>query len=213
MIWIVRIGMLGAWVWVLRAAIKAALASDTVATVSAAGYFGMLIFVGIPLAAVWAPVIARMLVGKAIDSVNDDHTASSLNRLALEIDSAVDRGERRKAVFLCWVETWINPKLARPNSIGMTHSVPSSWIELYFARRLFRSSIASECIRAADVMERHGFDPGMHNSDNISLLLLERKKLRKRERLRIRAEKLQAARRAAAEQPDADDVDLEDPPA
>ncbi len=213
MIWIVRIGLVVAWGWILQSAIGAALNSDTLAGASVAGYFGMLIMVGIPLAAVWIPVFGRIVVGKAVEAVSDDHYTHSGNWLALAIDRAVERGERKKVVFLCWLETWINPKLTRPNSIGLTHAVPGSRLELQFARRLFRGNTASECIRAADVIERHGFSVGMHNSDTISQLLLQRKKLRQQERRRLKAERLQAAE---AEEGDSDDdtgLDPQDPPA
>ena len=211
MIWIVRIGLVVAWGWILQSAIGAAMSSDTLAGASIAGYFGMLIMVGIPLAAVWIPVFGRIVVGKAIEAVSDDHYTHSGYRLALAIDRAVDRGERKKVVFLCWLETWINPKLKRPNSIGLTHAVPGSRLELQFARRLFRGNTASECIRAADVIERHGFNVGMHNSDTISQLLLQRKKLRQLERRRLKAEQLQAAK-AEADAAD-EEEDPEDPPA
>ena len=216
MIWIVRIGLVVAWGWILQSAIGAALNSDTLAGASVAGYFGMLIMVGIPLAAVWIPVFGRIVVGKAVEAVSDDHYTHSGNWLALAIDRAVERGERKKVVFLCWLETWINPKLTRPNSIGLTHAVPGSRLELQFARRLFRGNTASECIRAADVIERHGFSVGMHNSDTISQLLLQRKKLRQQERRRLKEERLQAAEAAEAEEGDSDDdtgLDPQDPPA
>lgn len=211
MIWIVRIGLVVAWGWILQSAIGAAMSSDTLAGASIAGYFGMLIMVGIPLAAVWIPVVGRIVVGKAVEAVSDDHYTHSGNRLALAIDRAVDHGERKKVVFLCWLETWVNPKLTRPNSIGLTHAVPGSRLELQFARRLFRGNTASECIRAADVIERHGFNVGMHNSDTISQLLLQRKKLRQLERRRLKAEQLQAAK-AEADAAD-EEEDPEDPPA
>ena len=211
MIWIVRIGLVVAWGWILQSAIGAAMSSDTLAGASIAGYFGMLIMVGIPLAAVWIPVVGRIVVGIAVEAVSDDHYTHSGNRLALAIDRAVDRGERKKVVFLCWLETWVNPKLTRPNSIGLTHAVPGSRLELQFARRLFRGNTASECIRAADVIEKHGFNVGMHNSETISQLLLQRKKLRQLERRRLKAEQLQAAK-AEADAAD-EEEDPEFPPA
>jgi hypothetical protein len=63
-----------------------------------------------------------------------------------------------------------HPWRPAPFVIGMKNARPGSWLEHVYAREVYRFTNVDNCVRAYQVLRRHGRTPGPHARDEVNRL-------------------------------------------
>jgi len=172
MLVLLRIALTGAFVWLLWSASvesSANLENDVVN----AGRFALAIVVGFAAALTWAPLFGELIAGPVTGLMNDGSVSGHNPWLVRKAQAYAYRGRRRLAVLLSFIAGVLRPNLPAPFVVGMDNSRPGSWLELAFAREVWRFNNVANCIRAHDLMVlNHDVKPPAHPVPEITLALL-----------------------------------------
>lgn len=142
------------------------------ADLTGALWLAFAVIMGIGAALAWAPV----LVGRAVDPLVDlpeGRSESILQSRGLMgvIARSDARGHRRLARWLCFWEGVRHPRYPAQFIIGLRNARPGSWLEKAFAREVFRFNGVDNCLRAAEVLRRHGLPPTSHPNPSVNQAL------------------------------------------
>ena len=128
------------------------------------------VVLGLVSALLWVPVFADRLLGAPTDGTRDTGLADPPGRLLGLIRRLDARGSRRLARWLCFLEGVRHPWRPAPFVIGMKNARPGSWLEVVYAREVYRFTNVDNCVRAYQVLRRHGRAPGPHPRDEVNRL-------------------------------------------
>ena len=136
-------------------------------------WVGAGVLAAIACAIVWAPFIGGKIAGPMTGSMVNSEPIERPKRL-LRIIRWLDKKERSPALirFLCFIEGVRVPWLPTAFQIGLTHSKPGSWLEKIYAREVFRFNNVERCMRAFEVLQRHGIDPRPHHNPDVNTALM-----------------------------------------
>lgn len=169
---ILRIFLSGAFVWLLWSASTEA-SANLDADVVNAGRFALAIIVGFAAALTWAPVLGEEIAGPVTGLMTDGSVSDQNLRLVRWAKGAQTRGWRGLALLLAFVEGVRRPNLPSAFVIGMNCARPGSWLELAFAREVWRFNNVANCIRAYDILVlHHDRRPKTHPVPEVNLALL-----------------------------------------
>jgi hypothetical protein len=135
--------------------------------------FATALLLSIPVSAVWTPFLANILFGGLVEMMSDGNDFPVDDYVVSWIEWMKRRKFRRMVVLLCFIEAVLHPELPAPFIIGMKHAKPGSWMENFFAWRVFRFNNARNCKLALEILRRRGFDPGAHPDPQVNLLLTQ----------------------------------------
>lgn len=144
---LLRIVLSGAFVWLLREASTEA-SANLDADVVNAGRFALAIFVGVGAALTWAPVLGEQIAGPMTGLTTEGTVTDRNLRLVRLAKRCQTRGWRRLAMLLAFVEGIRRPKLPSAFVIGMNCAGPGTWLELAFAREVWRFNNVANRVRA-----------------------------------------------------------------
>lgn len=169
---LLRIVLSGAFVWLLWSASTEASANLSADVVNA-GRFALAIVVGFGAALTWAPVLGEEIAGPVTGLMSDGSVAQINFRLVRWAKNCQNRGWRRLALLLAFVEGVRRPNLPAAFVIGMRCAQPGSWLELAFAREVWRFNNVANCVRAYDILVlHHDCRPRAHPVPEVNLALL-----------------------------------------
>jgi hypothetical protein len=138
---------------------------------------GIAVCLSLPMSALWTPVLAETLCGPFIGDITTDSTyVEPDNRLKRWIDRAKRKKQRRLVLLLCLLKGTLRPELPEAFIVGLEHAKPGSRLEKFFAREVYRFNNAQNCLKAVEILKRHGITPGDHVNTEINLVLLGLKK-------------------------------------
>lgn len=169
---LLRIVLSGAFVWLLWSASTEASANLSADVVNA-GRFALAIVVGFGAALTWAPVLGEEIAGPVTGLMSDGSVAQINFRLVRWARNCQGRGWRRLALLLAFVEGVRRPNLPAAFVVGMRCARPGSWLELAFAREVWRFNNVANCVRAYDILVlHHDRRPRAHPVPEVNLALL-----------------------------------------
>lgn len=172
MLIVFRIILSGAFIWLLWNASTAASANLNADVVNA-GRFALAIIVGFAAALTWAPVLGEEIAGPVTGLMTDGSVADLNLRLVRWAKNCQSRGWRRLALLLAFVEGVRRPNLPAAFVIGLSCARPGSWLELAFAREVWRFNNVANCVRAYDILVlHHDRRPRAHPVPEVNLALL-----------------------------------------
>ena len=129
------------------------------------------VVLGLVSALLWVPVVADRLLGSPTETTPNASLADPPGRLLALIRRLDARGSRRLARWLCFLEGVRHPWRPAPFVIGMNNAQPGSWLERVYAREVYRFTNVDNCVRAYQVLRRHGLTPGPHPRDEVNRLV------------------------------------------
>jgi hypothetical protein len=169
---LLRVLLSGAFVWLLWSASTEASANLSADVVNA-GRFALAIVVGFGAALTWAPVLGEEIAGPVTGLMGDGNVAQINFRLVRWAKHCQTRGWRRLALLLAFVEGVRRPNLPAAFVIGLRCARPGSWLELAFAREVWRFNNVANCVRAFDILVlHHDRRPRAHPVPEVNLALL-----------------------------------------
>lgn len=136
-------------------------------------WVGAGVLTAIACAIVWAPYLGAKVADPLTGGMVNSPSAERKNRL-LQLIRWLVKKERSSALirWLCFIECVRAPWLPVAYSIGLVHSRSGSWLEKVYAKEVFRFNNAQNCMRAFEVLQRHGIDPRPHSSPDVNTVLL-----------------------------------------
>lgn len=135
-------------------------------------YLALCVVLGILTAVVWAPVIGAKVSDPLTGVFTDGSAFEPRNYLMRLIRWADDRRHRRLARWLCFLEGVRQPWWPSPFIVGMNNARPGSWLERVYAREVYHFNNAENCLRAFQILRRHGITPPPHPNPQVNVLLL-----------------------------------------
>lgn len=179
MLILLRILFTGSWLYFLFAGARAEQLHPVSGDMECLFYFTLALFLSIPMAAVWTPYLASALCGTltgaltGTDDTDDERSAGGRYRF---LNWTQEKGFRRLTVFTSFWLGVFNPHLPKPFLVGLSQARKGTALELFFAREVYRFDNAENSRRAAEVLVRHGVNPGPHWSQQVNLIITRRSK-------------------------------------
>jgi hypothetical protein len=136
-------------------------------------WVGAGVIVAIVCAITWAPYIGGKVADPMAGGMVNSDPIERPKRL-LRVIRWLDSKERAPGLirFLCFIEGVRVPWLPTAFQIGLNNSKPGSWLEKVYAREVFRFNNVERCMRAFEVLQRHGIDPRPHNNPDVNTALM-----------------------------------------
>ena len=160
--------------WQAREDAPSATATDDL---SVAFWLVLGIITGLACAAVWAPFLGAKVADPLTGGWTDSQLEERKNYL-LQAIRWLDRRHKHALVrWLCFFEGIRAPWLPTAFILGLKNAKHDSWLEKIYAREVWRFNHTENCVRAFQVLQRHGIDPRPHNNNevNIALVSLDRR--------------------------------------
>jgi hypothetical protein len=143
---------------------------------SNAFWVAVVVFLAMANGIVWAPYFANKisdpLTGGTIDAPYKEEKSPAL-QIARWSEA---RGKHGLARWLCFVEAVQRPWLPASYALGLANARPGSWLEKVFASEVFKFNNAQNCLKAYEVLKRHGIDPRPHANPGINLVLISQER-------------------------------------
>ncbi len=140
--------------------------------VTGAFYLAVCVGLGILNALVWAPYFGSLLSRPLTGTITETTYVERINWVLRLARWAENRGWRRAALSLSFLEAVRHPSAPTPFVMGFRNARPGSWLEKVFAREVFRFNNIQNCVQAYLALKRHGIDPRPHASQEINIVLL-----------------------------------------
>ncbi len=134
----------------------------------AAFWLACCLVLGLVAAVLWAPALADRILEPPGTSTTEARMVDPPGRLMALIRRQDARGSRRLVRWLCFVEGVRHPWRPGPFVIGLRNAKPGSWLELAFAKEVYRFTNVENCVRAYEVLRRHGRRPAPHPRDAVN---------------------------------------------
>lgn len=120
----------------------------------------------------WAPLfVGRLMANSLTSPLTSGHYQEPHHRLLGLIRWCENRRFRRAVCGLCFLEGVRRPWQPVPFVIGVRNARPGSWLEKVFAEEVYRSYHTAECIKAREILRRHGVEPPPHAVGSVRLIL------------------------------------------
>jgi hypothetical protein len=174
MLILLRILFTGGWLCLLFAGARAEQLHPVSGDMECLFYFTLALVLSIPMAAVWTPYLASALCGTLTGALTGADDKQFLGGRYRFLAWTQKRGLRRLTVFNSFWLGVFNPHLPKPFLVGLSHARKGSALELFFAREVYRFDNAENSRRAAEVLARHGVNPGPHWSQQVNLIITRR---------------------------------------
>jgi hypothetical protein len=130
--------------------------------------------IGVVTALLWAPAVADRAANPLTVGTTSGPGAELPHRLLRLIRTCERRGWRRLARWLSFLEGVRHPWRPAPFVIGMNTSEPGSWLERVFAQEVYRFTNVENCVRAYEILCRHGRRPAPHARDEVNRSIASR---------------------------------------
>jgi len=189
MIFILRTLFTALWGWQL-VSLGFSAQSGLDRDVEISGQLAILVLLGIPTGILWSPWIADRLCGPMMGVLTDSTYYDSKRTKRKFLLWAHIKGHRRSALFVAILEGLFHPYEAEAFLIGLENTKPGSWLEKFFASEVFRFNNVQNAVLAAGILRRHGIRPGVHRTQEISLILKHVRRLRKPDPALLKVPKL-----------------------
>lgn len=129
------------------------------------------VIIGMFTAFAWAPAIG----GKVADPLTGIYVADSTperKNYLLRLIRWLDGHQRRRLTrWLCFLEGVRHPWMPSQFIIGLNNAKRGSWLELAYAREVYRFNNAKNCVQAYEVLRRHGKTVPPHANSEVNLML------------------------------------------
>lgn len=136
------------------------------------GYMALAVILGLANAIAWAPWIGEKLT-TPLDTLYLPETGEPpTNRLLALARRAEERGRRRLALTLAFIECVRHPAFLPGFALGLRNARPGSRLERLFAWEVYRFSSIDQCLAAWRVLRRHGIEPPPHPDERVQHALL-----------------------------------------
>lgn len=119
----------------------------------------------------WTPLLGEIVCRPITNAIEGDRDVEEITFLLCIADWLLRRKWRRFGLFFCCWEALIHPGWPTPCYAAMKNSKPGSWLEHWFAQRVWNGRNAHFCLEARQTLERHGVDVGLHGEPEIARLL------------------------------------------
>jgi hypothetical protein len=179
MLSILRILLTGALLYGLMQAAKNAGANPQTGDLMNAFWLGYCVIVGIFAAITWAPLVGNRMADPVSGILTNSTYVERPNGLLKLIRRIEGRRCRPLVRWLCFVEGVRHPWLPAQFIIGLNHAAPGSWLELAFAREVYRFNNLQNCVQAFGVLRRRGHMPPPHANTEVTLVLMSLEKAAK----------------------------------
>ncbi|MBI4658147.1 MAG: hypothetical protein HY735_04725 [Verrucomicrobia bacterium] len=140
--------------------------------VMGAFHLAVCVLLAIVNALVWAPYFGAKISEPITGTITKSTYVERRNYLLRLIYWVRDRGWRRCAALLCFLEGIHHPDQPTAFVIGLKSARPGSWLEKVYAREVFKFDNAQNCLQAFAVLRKHGVDPRPHHNPEVNLLLM-----------------------------------------
>jgi hypothetical protein len=176
-----RMLLTGALLYGLMQAAKNAAENPQTGDLMNAFWLAYCVIVGIFAALAWAPLIGSRIADPATGILTNSTYVERPNWLMKCVRRLEGRRCRRLVRWLCFVEGVRHPWLPAQFITGLNHARPGSWLELAFAREVYRFNHIQNCMQAFGVLRRRGLMPRPHANTEINLVLMSLEKAAKPE--------------------------------
>ncbi|RME94388.1 MAG: hypothetical protein D6766_05935 [Verrucomicrobia bacterium] len=136
------------------------------------GYMALALILGLANAVVWAPWIGEKLTAPLDTLYVRGAGEPPANRLLAHARNAEQRGRRRLALVLAFIEAVRHPNLLPGFAIGLRNAKPGSRLERLFAWEVYRFTSIDQCLAAWRALRRHGIEPPPHPDERVQRALL-----------------------------------------
>lgn len=137
------------------------------------------VVVGIFAAITWAPVVGSR-IAEPLTGILTDSTYVERPNWLLKLIRWLERRRCRFLVrWFCFIEGIRHPWLPAQFITGLNHARPGSWLELVFAREVYRFNNLQNCMQAFRVLRGRGVMPQPHPNTEINLVLMSLEKAAK----------------------------------
>jgi hypothetical protein len=169
---IFRLILTGALLYGFLQAAKNASENPDAGDLTNAFWLAYCVIVGICAAIAWAPTVGSRLADPVTGILTDSTFVGSPNWL-MKLVRWLEGGRCRCLVrWLCFVEGVRHPWLPAPFITGLNQARPGSWLELVFAREVYRFNNLQNCVQAFGVLRRRGYLPAPHPNTEVNLVLM-----------------------------------------
>lgn len=135
-------------------------------------YLAFCVILAVANAVVWAPYFGSRLSEPLTGAITRSTYVERKNCLLQLLRWLDNRRWRRLALCFCFLEGIRHPDWPTAFVIGLGNARPGSWLEVVFAREVFRFDNAQHCLRAFQALRRHGLDPRPHHNPEVNMVLI-----------------------------------------
>lgn len=119
----------------------------------------------------WTPLLGEIICRPITDAIEGDRDVEEITFLLFVANFFLRRKWRRFGLLFCCWEALIHPGWPTPVYAAMKNSKPGSWLELWFAHRVWNGRNACFCLEARQTLERRGVEVGSHREPEIARLM------------------------------------------
>lgn len=179
MLTLLRIVLTVALLYGLMQAAKNAGENPQAGDLANAFWMAYCVIIGIFAAITWAPVVGSR-IAEPLTGILTDSTYVERPNWLMKLIRWLERKRCRFLVrWFCFAEGIRHPWLPAQFITGLNHARPGSWLELVFAREVYRFNNLQNCIQAFRVLRGRGVTPQPHPNPEINLELMSLEKTAK----------------------------------
>jgi hypothetical protein len=119
----------------------------------------------------WTPFLGEIVCRPITQALEGEPDAEEMTFLLFLAQGFLKRKWRRFGIFFCCWEALIHPGWPTPCYAAMKNSQPGSWLELWFADRVWNGRNAHFCLEARQTLERRGLKVGSHSDPEVARLM------------------------------------------
>ncbi|MGY8656851.1 MAG: hypothetical protein ACKVJX_24845 [Verrucomicrobiia bacterium] len=177
MIGILRIGLLGLFIYYVREVALLNPVAPTGSLLRDLPLIGEFLFVGLANAIIWAPWFGEKLAGTVTGSIVSHASNADTSYWSHRVIHWL-RHHHLRYIAICWCvfEGLNRPWMPHPFVLGMKMAKKDSWLAAVFALEVYRFSNVYNCLEACQILERRGIKPRIHKLQEINLFIVESKK-------------------------------------
>lgn len=174
MLVLLRIIFTGLFIFCIMQAHKDAPTATGTDDLSVAFWMAIGVLTGLVCAATWAPFLGAKIADPITGGWTDSPLDERKNYLLQVIRWCDKRHKTRLVRWLCFFEGIRAPWLPTAFLFGLKNAKPDTWLEKVYAREVWRFNHAENCVKAFEVLRRHGVDPRPHHNNEVNIALVSR---------------------------------------
>jgi hypothetical protein len=125
---------------------------------------------------VWAPYLANKVADPLTGGTIEGEFKEDKRLLLKAAKWCQMRERRRLARWLCFLEATRRPWLPAAYMVGLENAEAGSWLEKVYATEVFKFNNAQNCLKAFEVLKRHGIDPRPHANPGVNMVLISQER-------------------------------------
>jgi hypothetical protein len=135
-------------------------------------WVGVVVVLAVANGVVWAPYLSEKVSDPLTGGTINAEFKEPNNTLMRLIQWCETRELRNLASWLCFIEGIRKPHLPAAFVLGMNNAREGSWLQKIYALEVFKFNNTQNCIKACEILARHGINPRPHTNPGVNLALV-----------------------------------------